>query len=118
MLYLVPLALLIFVLDTPWLWFQSSNAQQIVRTIQGSPLQLNTFAMVPVYLFLAYLATRSNTRTEAFGLGIATYGVYDFTTLALLKDYPLWFAVADTLWGGVLFVLVHSVGHKLKLLPA
>jgi uncharacterized membrane protein len=40
--------------------------------------------------------------------------VYDFTNYALLKDYDFRFAVADTVWGGVLFSMVHSV---MKYIP-
>jgi uncharacterized membrane protein len=40
-------------------------------------------------------------------IGSTTYAVYDFTSYALLKDYDWRIAIADTLWGGVLFMLVH-----------
>ena len=49
---------------------------------------------------------------QAFVYGLCIYGVYDFTTLALLKGYDWKFAVADTLWGGILFVIGR---HLLKV---
>ena len=33
--------------------------------------------------------------------GWILFGVYDFTNYSTLKNYPLIFAVVDTLWGGV-----------------
>lgn len=39
-------------------------------------------------------------------LGLLTYGIYDFTTKAVLTKYPWRVAVVDTAWGGVLFTLV------------
>ena len=41
---------------------------------------------------------------QAFLYGVCIYGVYDFTTLGIFKDYDWKFALADTLWGGILFV--------------
>ncbi len=35
-------------------------------------------------------------------LGVVVYGVYDFTTLALLKNYTIFTAVGDFCWGIVL----------------
>jgi len=35
--------------------------------------------------------------------------VYDFTSLSLLKKYSPTIAVADTLWGGVLFAIVKAI---------
>lgn len=39
-------------------------------------------------------------------LGLLTYGIYDFTTKAVLSAYPWSVAFADTVWGGVLFTLL------------
>jgi uncharacterized membrane protein len=46
---------------------------------------------------------------EAFLLGLCVYAVYDFTNLATLVNYDWRFAVADSLWGGVLFMIVYYV---------
>ena len=62
-----------------------------------------------VYLALGYLATIPKSLAEAFGIGAATYAVYDFTNLAILKSYDPIFAVADTLWGGTVMAIVHWI---------
>jgi uncharacterized membrane protein len=41
----------------------------------------------------------------AFFLGVFVYGVYETTTLALLRNWSPMTAVIDTTWGGTLFAL-------------
>jgi uncharacterized membrane protein len=103
------LAVLIVLIDIPWLWSSSSWSGQMVRDIQGSPLQMKFGPAAIVYLALGYLATIPKSLPEAFGIGAATYAVYDFTNLAILKSYDPMFAIADTLWGGILMTIVHWI---------
>lgn len=81
----------------------------MIRTIQGSALEMKIWPAAIVYLALAYLAMIPKTHLEAFLMGSSIYAVYDFTNLATLKKYQLPFAIADTLWGGVLFTIVFSI---------
>jgi len=107
-LALVPvLAVLIFLVDIPWLYTVSGWSGEMIRDIQGSALQMKVLPAAVVYLALGYLATLPKTLLEAFGIGAATYAVYDFTNLATLKKYDPMFAVADTLWGGTLMAAVY-----------
>jgi hypothetical protein len=48
-------------------------------------------------------------------IGAATYAVYDFTSLSILKKYEAKIAVADTLWGGVLFAITFSILKRLGI---
>jgi uncharacterized membrane protein len=109
-LALVPvLAVLIFVVDIPWLYSVSSWSNEMVRNIQGSGLEMKLLPAGVVYLALGYLATLPKSTLEAFGIGAATYAVYDFTNLAILKKYDPMFAIADTLWGGTLMAIVYWI---------
>ncbi len=45
-------------------------------------------------------------------MGIVVYGIYDFTNLAILKKYPLAFAVADMAWGTFAFTVVTLIVKK------
>lgn len=96
-------------LDLPWLFISSKWSSDMIRDIQGSTLILNPVPAVVVYLALGFLATIPTSPAESFGLGAATYAVYDFTNLATLKKYQPLFALADTFWGGVLFTLLFYV---------
>lgn len=107
--------IVIIIIDTLWLFTGGQFAVQMTAKIQGSPVIFRYGAALIVYLALAYLHnTYAKSLGEAFALGLSTYAVYDFTNYALLKDYDFRFAVADTVWGGVLFSMVHSV---MKYIP-
>jgi uncharacterized membrane protein len=95
--------LLLILVDLPWLFFISETAQKLILRIQGSDLTLRYIPALIVYLALAYLVTKTESPMEAFKVGVATYAVYDFTNLAMFKNYTLQFALMDTLWGGILF---------------
>lgn len=113
---LIPLALLFILCDIPWLYATSSHAQSMIKKIQGMPLEIRWGGALPVYLALAFLVQQAASTADAFAIGLSTYAVYDFTNYATLAKYDLSFAVADSIWGGVLFTLVRSVAVYLNLL--
>jgi uncharacterized membrane protein len=98
--------LLLILVDLPWLFLIGDTAQRLIFRIQGSDLKLRYIPALVVYLALAYLVTKTESPMEAFKVGVATYAVYDFTNLAMLKNYTLSFAVMDSIWGGILMALV------------
>lgn len=98
-------AVILLVLDIPWLLLQGSTFSKTVSDIQGSPLRVRWWAAIPVYLALGYLLLQQKSAAAAAASGACVYAVYDFTTLAMFDKYPLYVAVLDTLWGGVLFGL-------------
>jgi uncharacterized membrane protein len=95
-------AVLIFVLDIPWLYINQEWAGSMIRSIQGSAMKVRVIPALITYVFLAYLVHIPKSMAEAFLLGVAVYGVYDATNYATLTKYSPTFAVADTLWGGLL----------------
>jgi len=95
-------AVLIFVLDIPWLYINQEWAGSMIRSIQGSAMKVRIVPALITYVFLAYLVHIPKSMAEAFLLGVAVYGVYDATNYATLTKYSPTFAVADTLWGGLL----------------
>jgi uncharacterized membrane protein len=108
-------AIILVVLDLPWLFFTQKYVDRMILSIQGSPLKLNYWAGGIVYLAMAFLLNQTNTPQEAFYYGAATYAVYDFTNLATLKNYDPKFAVADSLWGGILFYIARTVLEKISM---
>jgi uncharacterized membrane protein len=100
---------LLIIVDLPWLLTAGQHGLALAQTIQGSPVVMNLAAALVVYVALAYLIYQVSTVGEAALLGAATYAVYDFTTLAVLKKYEWGMAAADTLWGGALFAIVFTV---------
>ena len=105
--------LLLALVDLPWLLMIGETAQKLVFRIQGSDLQLRFVPAFVVYLALAYLVLQTESPVEAFKMGVAVYAVYDFTNLAMFKNYTLQFALMDTLWGGILFALVRYALNRI-----
>ena len=104
-------AVVIVLVDMFWLLTGGIYARKMTERIQGSPLQMRWIALPVVYLFLAYMLLETTSYKQAFLYGISIYAVYDFTNYALFDRYDWKFAIADSLWGGVLFVIAH---HLLK----
>ena len=114
---MIPIALLFILCDLPWLWGSSSTVQPMFKRIQGGmPLEPRWAAGIPVYFALAYLVQIAKSTPEAGLIGLSTYAVYDFTNLATLTHYKLEFAIADSLWGGILFMIVRELSLRLGLL--
>jgi len=110
------LALLSGILDLPWLYMQGPVVQDIVKDIQvDRPMNVRLWGAIPVYLALGYLVSQVHSAPRAFLAGMCTYIVYDFTQIVTFDKYPVWFAMADSLWGGLLMSLVWWVGVHLGL---
>jgi uncharacterized membrane protein len=99
---------ILLLLDAVWLTAIAPTSRRVIAGIQGTPMQIRWISAAFVYLLIAvavvYLAVLSATNTmEAASrgalLGLALYGVYDFTNYATLTGYPLPYAIADTAWG-------------------
>lgn len=103
--YFTSIALLLFV-DMFWLLTAGQYAVRMTEAIQGSPIVFRYGAAAVVYLAMAYLLSHAKTVGEAFMIGLTAYAVYDFTSYAILRGYDWRLAVADTLWGGILFMIV------------
>jgi uncharacterized membrane protein len=105
--------LLLVAVDAVWLLTAGRYAIGMTERIQGSPVTFRFLPALVVYVALAYLVYQVNSVQDAALLGAATYAVYDFTSLTILKKYELGIAAADTLWGGVLFAITFSILKRL-----
>jgi len=106
--YAIAIGLLI-VVDCLWLFTVGRTALTMTAAIQGEPVSFRVLPAIIVYIALAYLVIQSKDVRHAALVGAATYAVYDFTSLALLKKYSPIIAIADTVWGGVLFAVVKAI---------
>lgn len=105
---------IIILIDIPWLAFQMSPSQKMFSEIQGGrAVRMTLWPAVIVYIALAYLLLLQTSAKGAFLSGAAVYAVYEFTNMAVFKDYSLSFAVADTLWGGVLFSIAYLLVKRI-----
>ena len=101
--YFKATAVLVLV-DMFWLATAGIFGRAMMERIQGQPISFRYVSAIIVYLALAYLLLETTSYQQAFLRGLAVYGVYEFTNLAVFERYDWKFAIADTIWGGVLFV--------------
>ena len=125
---LVVLAIIVLALDAVFLYTISDMFSRQIMLVQGTALKVNipsaAICYVLIVLGLYYFVLRhiivpnassaaaaiQNIRLRdgmiaAFFLGVFVYGVYETTTLALLRNWSPMTAVIDTTWGGTLFAL-------------
>lgn len=97
-------AFILLCIDLLWLSTGGIFARAMFERIQGEPVSFRYVSAGLVYLFLAYLLLETTSYQQAFFHGLSTYAVYDLTNHAIFEKYDWKFAIADTVWGGVLFV--------------
>ena len=110
----------ILVLDGLWLGFV---AKDLYRREMGG-LMAEQVRVVPIIAFyllyplaLVYLTLFSapSGRGEAIVrgavLGLAAYGAYDLTNLAIVRDWPLRISLIDWAWGGVISTAAVASGY-------
>jgi len=103
-------SLILLFLDTIFIYLMSSVFRSQVFDVQRSPLRINIVGAILCYVFLIFglnyfILQKRRSVFDAFLLGIVIYGVYETTSLALLRNWRLSTVVIDTLWGGILFAL-------------
>ena len=68
-----------------------------------------------VMIFVIMPAVKSQSLIFAMGYGVlfglVTYGTYDLTNLATLRDWPLKLVIVDLCWGMILSGIVASTGY-------
>tara|TARA_B110000008_G_C16807213_1_gene499203 strand:- start:523 stop:909 length:387 start_codon:yes stop_codon:yes gene_type:complete len=118
----------IVLLLADFLWiglYMNKNYKNQVKTIQGTVMKTN-----PVFILLAYILMvvglnifvlpniRKGYELEdslKYGLtfGIVLYGVYDFTSGAVLSKWNKKLAIIDVLWGGFVYFIASYLGSIL-----
>ena len=93
--------------------------EKTVAAIQGSKLAVNMPPAIFTYILMAiilnyFIISANKPAFDAFILGFCAYGIFDFTNLAIFKNYTLKTAIMDTLWGAILFYITTFLTYKLK----
>jgi len=105
---------LLALVDSVWLLTVGRLALSMTEAIQGSPVVFRWLGALVVYVALGYLIYQTDSVVEAGLMGTAVYAVYDFTNYTILKKYDVRLAVADSVWGGVLFGITKGLIGYLK----
>jgi uncharacterized membrane protein len=136
---LIVVAVIILALDAVFLTLSKDLFARQVMLVQGTAMKVNipsaavcyVLIVLGLYYFvLRHIIVPNATSTAAsiqtmrlgdgiraaFFLGILVYGVYETTTLAILRNWSPMTAVIDTTWGGTLFALSAYLFYKFKTL--
>ena len=136
---LLVLAVIILALDAVFLYLAKDIFARQVMLVQGTAMKVNIPSAAVCYILIVlglyYFVLRhiiipnatssaassqtmrlSDGIKAAFFLGILVYGVYETTTLAILRNWSPMTAVIDTTWGGTLFALSTYLFYKYKTL--
>ena len=136
---LIVVAVIVLALDAVFLTLSKDLFARQVMLVQGTAMKVNipsaAICYVLIVLGLYYFVLRhiivpnatsaaASIQTmrlgdgirAAFFLGILVYGVYETTTLAILRNWSPMTAVIDTTWGGTLFALSAYLFYKFKTL--
>jgi uncharacterized membrane protein len=101
-------SLALFVLDAIYLFVNKHTFTKTIQRVQKSDIQINFWAVVLCYGFILFglyhfIWRSEKSVVEAGILGAVIYGVYDTTTVAILKDWNIIMAGIDIVWGAFLF---------------
>ena len=101
-------AIIFVILDGMYINLIKDYFNTQIKSVQGSDMKINIIATGIVYIFLIFglnyfIIQKNKNVKDAFILGLVIYAVYEFTNLALLKNWKVTTALVDTLWGGLLF---------------
>lgn len=112
---------IVLVIDLTFLNLSGTVAHfsQLIEKIQGSPMKVKPIGAVLSYLFITFvlyyfIVKRNDNMMNAFILGASVYGVYEYTSYALLKKWDFMTTLTDTVWGGILFAISLFTYNKLK----
>ena len=102
------------VLDTIYFSLIYTYMKETIENLQRKPLAIRYSSALVCYLAMTallvyFVVIKKQTITEAFFLGFLVYLIYETTNYAILRDWPLSLVVIDSLWGGILFMLVAMI---------
>ena len=116
------------IIDGIWLGFISKNLykKELGHLLSRSPNWYAAIIFYLIFLFgLVYFVINPAIEKESVkylivsGLlfGLITYGTYDLTNLATLKDWPIKITIIDLIWGSTLSMTVSLMTYYIyKLL--
>ena len=114
LIYIFVSSIVFIVIDSVYLNFIKDYFNNQVKLIQGSPIKINSYAIIICYIILIFginyfIIIPNRSILDAFLLGLIIYGVYETTNMALFSKWSWTTVLIDTLWGGILFALTTTI---------
>jgi uncharacterized membrane protein len=102
---------LLLILDFVWIYFFFNKPfSRMIKSVQGESMKVNLFGALIAYVILTtfaiFIIPKCDNVYEAFMAGFLTYGIYDSTNAATIKNWDPKIAIMDSLWGGTLFAII------------
>lgn len=102
------------VLDTIYFSLMYTYMNETIQKLQRKPLAIRYSSALVCYLAMTtllvyFILVQKRTIPEAFFLGFLVYLIYETTNYAILKDWPVSLVFIDSIWGGILFMLVAMI---------
>ena len=114
LIYIFVSSIVFIVIDSVYLNFIKDYFNNQIKLIQGSPIKINSYAIIICYIILIFginyfIIIPNRSILDAFLLGLIIYGVYETTNMALFSKWSWTTVLIDTLWGGILFALTTTI---------
>lgn len=112
------LTVLVFIVDSIFLYSMKDVFNREIKSVQGHAVKFNYEAVITSYLsivFLLYWFVLRDKKSieEAFILGHLTYGIFEYTNLAIFDNWSTTMSVIDNVWGGILFMIVSFIYYRI-----
>jgi len=90
----------------------------MVRNIQKEDMKIDIYGVLGSYILIIlvlykFIIMDRRSPNDAFILGLCVYGIYEFTNIAIFKNYKWIAVIVDTLWGGILFYTATYITYKI-----
>jgi len=115
---IIKLSIIVLSLDSIFLYLIKDLFNTQIYDVQGSAIKINYIGFVLSYvciigLLYKFIIKEKKNFKDAFILGLLSYGMYEYTTLALLKNWRIKTTIIDSIWGGILFALSAYLYNKI-----
>lgn len=117
---LARLSIILLFIDIIYLTFLGGGPfMNMVSKIQNSKAKLNKVSAAFTYVMMIilmhqFVINKNFTNQKVFLLGFLTYGIFDFTNMAIFSEYDIFITIQDTIWGGLLFMVTNIIFNKIK----
>ena len=114
------LSIILLFIDIIYLTFLGGKPFiNMVSKIQQNEAKLNKLSAVVTYVMMIilmhqFVINKNFTNQKVFLLGFLTYGIFDFTNMALFSKYDIFIAIQDKIWGGILFMITNIIFNRIK----
>jgi len=119
MLNIIILGIIFIIIDSLYLSSVSGYFNNVVKTIQGTSLELKPLPTVLCYISLVaslWVFIIREKKSPFYGglLGLFIYSVFELTNMAMFKKWTWFTVLLDSTWGFILYYLVTFIYYKFE----